>query len=265
MSRLKVSDIYKIYEQGKKFSCLSLYDSCFARLADLADIPLILVGDSLGTTILGYEDTVDVSVEDCLRHCSAVVRGSEKALVVGDLPFMTYHGSLDKGIEVARRFIQEAKVSALKLEGGRECVPIIKAIIQAGVPVMGHLGILPQRIRITEKYKVQGKTQNEARTLLSDALELQKAGVFALVLEGVKKEVAKKITEKLNIPTIGIGAGQFCSGQIQVVHDILGLNLQKKPKHAKEFIRLKDLIVKAFSDYKKAVQDEEFPSNEQSF
>ena len=265
MSRLKVSDILHLYKNGEKISCLSLYDACFSHLADLAHIPLILVGDSLGTTILGYRDTIEVKLDDCLRCASAVVRGSERAMIVGDLPFMTYHGSIDQGLEVARRFIQDAKVSALKLEGGQYYIPIIKAIINAGIPVMGHLGILPQRVRATEGYKIQGKTYEEEEKLLDEALALEKAGVFALVLEGIKKNLAKKITETLKIPTIGIGSGIYCSGQIQVAYDILNLGKQKTPKHSQHFADLNSIVLTAFKQYKNKVKNLDFPTDKESF
>ena len=264
MKRLQVSNILKLYQSGLPLTCLSLYDATLAAIADSLDIPLLLVGDSLGMTVLGYEDTVNVSIEDCIRHAGAVVRGSEKAFVVGDLPFLTYHGSTDKTLEVVCRLVQETGVHAVKLEGGHEVVDAVKGIVQAGIPVMGHLGILPQRVRITEGYKVKGRKEEDAQLLLDGALVLQEAGVFAIVLEGITSKVAEVITSTLNIPTIGIGAGLGCSGQIQVVNDILGLS-KNLPKHAKVYTNLTKQIESAFYSYKKEVEQKQFPTEKESF
>ena len=264
MERLQISNILKFYQLGIPLTCLSLYDATMATIADSLDIPLLLVGDSLGMTILGYEDTVNVSLDDCIRHAAAVVRGSKKAFVVGDLPFLTYHGSIDKTLEVVRQLVQKAGVHSVKLEGGFEVVDTIKAIIQAGIPVMGHLGILPQRVRITEGYKVKGRQKKDAQLLVDEAIILQEAGVFAIVLEGVTSKVAELITSHLNIPTIGIGAGLGCSGQIQVVNDILGLS-KNLPKHAKSYVNLAEQVKKAFYCYKQEVEGKSFPTKKESF
>ena len=264
MKRNTVRDIQKIYEKGNKISCLSLYDACMARFADDSGSDVLLVGDSLGMTVLGYETTVPVTLEDCLRHTAAVVRGSAKALVVGDLPFATYQPSIEMAMKNAAKFLHEAGAQAVKLEGGVEMAPTVKALVRIGIPVMGHIGILPQNVNV-EGYRVKGRTDEEEAGLLKDALALQEAGVFSLVLEGIQKDAAARITEALKIPTVGIGAGKGCSGQIQVAHDILGLMENATPKHARKYAMLAEQIRNAFKSYNNDVRDLQFPGEENSF
>ena len=263
--RFTVSDILKNYKNQEKISCVSVYDSTMAMLADRAGIDLLLVGDSLGMTMLGYDTTVPVSMEDMLRHSAAVVRGSKKAFVVGDLPFMSYHFSEADALANATRFLQEAHVSAVKLEGGEEVAPLIKKMTRGGIPVMGHIGLLPQGVLVAGGYKVRGRNEADADQLMKDALALQEAGAFAIVLECVQRDVTAKITAALDIPTIGIGAGSDCSGQIQVMHDILGLDPDFTPRHSKKYIDLASQVQEAFKSYTKDVKSANFPADKNSY
>jgi len=264
MRRSTVRDITSQYKEGNKLVSLSLYDAWMAKLADQIDVDILLVGDSLGMTVLGYDTTVPVTIEDCLRHTAAVVRGSKKALVVGDMPFATYQSSVEVALENAARFMQEAGAHAVKLEGGTFMASTVETLVRSGIPVMGHIGILPQSVNI-KGYKVVGRNSSEEQQLIADAKALEEAGAFAVVLEGVQKDVAEKITQSVGIPTIGIGAGAGCSGQIQVAHDILGLSGDFIPKHAKVFADIASPIKKAFEDYSQEVRDSSFPAKENSF
>lgn len=264
MKRSTLKDITARYRDGQKLVSLSLYDACMAAIADELDIDILLVGDSLGMTVLGYDTTVPVTIEDCLRHTAAVVRGSGRALVVGDMPFATYQSSAQLALKNAARFMQEAQAQAVKVEGGVFMAPTVKVLVQAGIPVMGHIGILPQSVNV-KGYRVVGRKEQERKQLLEDASALEEAGVFALVLEGVQKNLAEEITAATGIPTIGIGAGAGCSGQIQVAHDILGLSGSAVPKHARVYKDISSLITAAFKDYASDVQNGLFPLNENSF
>ena len=264
MKRSTVSDILSRFKKGEKLVSLSLYDAWMARLADEAGADILLVGDSLGMTVLGYETTVPVTMEDCLRHTGAVVRGSKNAIVVGDLPFLSYQTSIADAMRNAARFLQEAGATAVKLEGGVEMAATVKSLVQSGIPVMGHIGILPQCVNV-DGYKVKGRTAEDEARLLDDALALQEAGAFAIVIEGVQRDVAQRISAALEIPTIGIGAGSGCSGQIQVAHDILGLIEGFVPKHAKVYRSLAGDIRSAFSEFTVDVKDGSFPGEENSF
>lgn len=264
MKRSTVRDIASRYKSGQKLVSLSLYDAWMARIADQLDVDILLVGDSLGMTVLGYDTTVPVTIEDCLRHTGAVVRGSKKALVVGDMPFATYQSSVEVALKNAARFMQESGAHAVKLEGGTFMAPTVETLVRSGIPVMGHIGILPQCVNI-KGYKVVGRDADEEAKLMEDAKSLEEAGAFAVVLEGMQKDTARKITEALNIPTIGIGAGEGCSGQIQVAHDILGLSGDFLPKHAKIFSDISSHIESAFKDYSDDVRGGSFPSIENSF
>ena len=264
MKRSTVRDIAATYKSGRKLVSLSLYDAWMAKIADQLEVDILLVGDSLGMTVLGYDTTVPVTIEDCLRHTGAVVRGSKKALVVGDMPFATYQSSVEVALENAARFMQEAGAHAVKLEGGTFMASTVETFVRSGIPVMGHIGILPQSVNI-KGYKVVGRDSLEESQLIDDAKSLEEAGAFAVVLEGVQKDVALRITEEINIPTIGIGAGAGCSGQIQVAHDILGLSGDFTPKHAKVFADISNQIKTAFNDYSDEVKNGSFPSKENSF
>ena len=252
------------YKNDERIVCLSLYDACMAAFADQAETDILLVGDSLGMTVLGYDTTVPVTLEDCLRHTAAVVRGSKKALVVGDLPFATYQPSIEMAMTNAARFLHEASAQAVKLEGGKDMAPTVQALVRIGIPVMGHIGILPQNVNV-DGYRIKGRTSDEEQRLLEDALSLQDAGVFSIVLEGVQLDAAQRITDALDIPTVGIGAGLGCSGQIQVAHDILGLMEDSTPKHAKVYASLASQIREAFQSYSNDVRNGFFPGEENSF
>jgi 3-methyl-2-oxobutanoate hydroxymethyltransferase len=264
MKRTTVRDILSRYRDGKKIVSLSLYDAWMAKLADEMGADILLVGDSLGMTVLGYDSTVPVTIEDCIRHTGAVVRGSSVALVVGDMPFGSYQGSFETALKNAARFLQEAGANAVKLEGAGPVVKTIEGFVRSGIPVMGHIGILPQNFHV-DGYRVKGKTKAEAEALLQDALDLQEAGVFSIVIEGVTAKVAKEISENLSIPTIGIGAGLGCDGQIQVAHDILGLMEGFVPKHAKVYAQISHTIRQAFGQYVDEVRSGSFPGEENSF
>ncbi len=220
--RLTVVDIARMHADGERIAMLTAYDYPTAKLLDEAGIPIILVGDSVGKAMLGYENEIRVSLADMLHHSAAVVRGAHRALIVGDMPFLTY-SSTDDALESAGRFLREAGVQAVKVEGGVRSAKVIEALARAGIPVMGHIGLTPQSINALGKIRIQGKTRDQARSLLADAHAVQEAGAFSIVLELVPEQLAAAITERLRIPTIGIGAGAGCSGQVQVVTDLLGL------------------------------------------
>jgi 3-methyl-2-oxobutanoate hydroxymethyltransferase len=242
--RLTVSDIGRLYADGERIPMLTAYDYPTARILDDAGIPMILVGDSLGQVALGYETTVSVTMEQMLHHTQAVVRGTKHALVIGDMPFLSY-SSAEDALENAGRFMRDAGAQAVKIEGGVRSARIVEALMKAGVPVMGHIGWTPQSQHgLGGKVKVQGKSRDAARSLLSDAIAIQEAGAFAIVLELVPEQLAAVITSRLHIPTIGIGAGPSCSGQVQVITDLLGLGTFK-PKHARPYADLQGTIAGA--------------------
>ena len=263
--RTSINQIQEMKQRGEKITMLTAYDYPTARVIDEVGIPMILVGDSLGMVVLGYESTIPVTIEEMLHHTKAVVRGTKQALVVGDMPFMTYHISLSDAQRNAARFIQEGGAQAVKLEGGVTIAEKVNAIVSCGIPVMGHLGLTPQSIHQLGGYKVQGKTEAAARRLLEDAKTLEQAGAFAIVLETVPTPLATLITQRISIPTIGIGAGKGCDGQVQVVSDILGLFTDFVPKHTKQYARLADTIRAAITEYDREVKAGSFPAEEQSF
>ena len=244
-----VATFRKAKEEGKKLSMLTAYDYSTASLVDAAGINGILVGDSLGNVILGYEDTISVTMEDMIHHGAAVARGAKNALVVVDMPFMSYQGSVYDALNNAGRLMKEGRANAVKLEGGIEVVPQIKAIVQAGIPVMGHLGLTPQSINAFGGYKVQGKDEAAAQKLLDDAKALAEAGVFAIVLECVPSALATLVTESVDVPTIGIGAGAGCDGQILVYQDMLAMYSDFKPKFVKQYAQLGETMKIAFKAY----------------
>ena len=263
--RTSISKIREMKQKGEKIAMLTAYDYAMARIVDDAGIPMILVGDSLGMVVLGYESTISVTIEEMLHHTKAVVRGTRNALVVGDMPFMTYHTSTADAQRNAARFIQEAGAQAVKLEGGITVADKVRAVVDCGIPVMGHIGLTPQSINQLGGYKVQGRTEEAARRLLEDARALEQADAFAVVMETVPTPLAALITQRITIPTIGIGAGNGCDGQVQVVSDILGLFTDFVPKHAKQYVKLADEIRTAVIEYDKEVRDGRFPAEEQSF
>ena len=261
--RLTVADITKRYADGERLPMLTAYDFPTARIIDDAGIPLVLVGDSLGQVLLGYESTVRVTMAEMLHHTKAVVRGTRQALVIGDMPFLSY-ASVDEGLENAGRFMQDAGAQAVKVEGGVRSQRIIEALVKAGIPVMGHIGWTPQAQHgLGGKVKVQGKDRTQARALLADALAVQEAGAFSIVLELVPEQLAGAITERLKIPTIGIGAGPLCSGQVQVVTDLLGLG-DFVPRHARPYTNLRQIIGEAAAAYAADVAAGTFPGDKET-
>ena len=256
-SRLTVSDIARMHAEGVRIAMVTAYDFPTARLVDEAGLPMILVGDSLGQVMLGYETTVRVTLDEMLHHARAVVRGATRALVVGDMPFLTY-ASPDEALASAGRFLRDAGVQAVKVEGGVRSARIIEELVRAGIAVQGHIGLTPQAINAIGKVRVQGKTREAARALLADAFAVQEAGAFSIVLELVPAQLAAAITARLRIPTIGIGAGPACSGQVQVITDILGLG-DFTPRHARRYATLGETILAAVRAYRADVEAGTFP------
>ena len=263
--RVSISQIKDMKQKGEKITMLTAYDYTTAKIIDEAGVPLILVGDSLGMVVLGYESTIPVTMEEMLHHTKAVVRGTKQAMVVGDMPFMTYHVSTSDALRNAARFIQEGGAQAIKLEGGVTVAEKVRSIVDCGIPVVGHIGLTPQSIHQLGGYKVQGKTSEAALKMVEDAQALEEAGAFAIILETIPAPLAAVITQKVGIPTIGIGAGAGCDGQVQVISDILGLFTGFVPKHAKQYAKMADTIRTAVSEYDKEVKAGSFPTDEQSF
>ena len=264
--KLTVSHFRKRKEKGEKIVCLTAYDAPTAKLAEECGVELILVGDSLGMAVLGYKTTIPLTIEQSLHHCRAVRRGAKFSFIVGDMPFMTYQISPEDAMRNAARYMQEACVDAVKIEGGSAAMAhTVERLVAAGVPVMGHIGLLPQNILTAGAYKVTGRTEADAARLMSDAKALQEAGAFCVVLEAMPATLGKMISSELLIPTIGIGAGPDCDGQVQVVNDILGLFTDFVPKHTRRYANLNEDIRKAFSSYVKDVSEKKFPTEENSF
>jgi 3-methyl-2-oxobutanoate hydroxymethyltransferase len=263
--RVTINQIKEMKKKGEKISMLTAYDYVTAKLVDQAGIPLILVGDSLGMVVLGYDSTIPVTMEVMLHHTKAVVKGTSKALVVGDMPFMTYTISLEEALRNAARFLQETGCQAVKLEGGVNVAETVRKIVNCGIPVMGHIGLTPQSINQLGGHKIQGKTPEAAARLLADARALDEAGAFAVVLETVPAPLAALITQKISVPTIGIGAGAGCDGQVQVINDILGSYTDFVPKHAKQYAKLVDIMSNAIATYHDEVKSGKFPTDAQSF
>ncbi len=264
MRRITIRDIAKMKSEGEKIPMITAYDYTTASLAEAAEIPIILVGDSLGMVVMGYDSTIPVTLEDMIHHTKMVTRASKRSFVVADLPFMTYQINIDQAMANAARLIQEGGAQGVKLEGGREISSSVNKLVRNGIPVMGHLGLTPQSINTLGGYRIQGRAYEDAENLLLDSLELQNAGVFALVLELVPEQLAAFISEKLSIPTIGIGAGPSCDGQVQVVNDILGLDKTFVPRHAKQYTKLSTIIEEAFISYSTEVKHETFPTDQHS-
>jgi 3-methyl-2-oxobutanoate hydroxymethyltransferase len=260
-----VPDISGRKNSGKKITALTAYDYSFSKLLDATDIDIILVGDSLGMVSLGHENTLSVTLENMIDHTRAVKRGAQRALVVGDMPFMSYQVSVEQAVTNAGRLIQEGGASAVKLEGGARMADRVQAIVQAGIPVMGHIGLTPQSVHQFGGYKVQGKNYLDSRQIRQDARDLQNAGIFAVVMEGIPGELAEEITSELKIPTIGIGAGLHCDGQILVLHDLLGLTQDFVPKFVKQYAQLADILKSAVSEYIQEVRTETFPGQEHTY
>lgn len=251
--------------KGDKITMLTAYDYSTAKLMDNAGINGILIGDSLGMTMLGYEDTLSVTMEDMIHHTACVARGAKNALVVADMPFMSYQVSVEEAVRNAGRLMKEGRAQAVKLEGGASVCKQIKAITEASIPVMAHLGLTPQSVNAFGGFKVQGKSLEAARTLIEDAKRVEEAGAFSVVLECVPAALAKIITETISIPTIGIGAGAGCDGQILVYQDMLGMYSDFTPKFVKKFANVGQVMTQAFADYIKETREGTFPTVEQSF
>jgi len=263
--RVTITDIKEMKQRKEKIPMLTAYDYVTAQMVDEAGVPLILVGDSLGMVMLGYESTIPVTMEEMIHHTKAVARGAKKALIIGDMPFMTYHVSISDALHNAAKFIQEGGAQAVKLEGGEVVAEQVRRLVDCGIPVMGHIGVTPQSQHQLGGFKVRGKVLAEAKKLLSDARILEEAGAFAIVLECTPAPLSEMITQKLTIPTIGIGAGPDCDGQVQVISDMLGLYTDFVPKHAKQYARLAGEIKTAVEDYISEVKSLSFPNMEQSY
>jgi len=260
-----ILDIQRMKEAGEKIAVLTAYDYPLARLLDLAGIDLLLVGDSVGSVVVGYDNTLPVTMEEMIYHTRAVVRAAGQALVVADLPFLSYQVDLTEARRNAGRLIKEGGAQAVKLEGGENVAETIRAIVAMDVPVVGHIGLTPQSIHRMGGYRVQGRQDEQARQLLADARAVEAAGAFAVVLEGIPAQLAAEITAALTIPTIGIGAGVHCDGQVLVIHDILGLCEKYSPKFVKRYADAATLISNAAADYIREVKAGVFPGDEHSF
>jgi 3-methyl-2-oxobutanoate hydroxymethyltransferase len=263
--RVTVRDVRAMKARGEKIGMLTAYDYTSSRLVDGAGVPVILVGDSLGMVVLGYDSTVPVTMDDMVRHVQAVSRGARHALIVGDLPFMSYRVDMGRSLDNAARLIQEGGAHAVKLEGGENVAETVGRIAECGIPVMGHVGLTPQSVNSFGGYRVQGKSKDDSARLIRDAIALQEAGAFAIVLELVPSALSGIITQRLSIPTIGIGAGLHCDGQVQVLHDMLGLYTDFVPKHSRQYSRLSEAMADAFNRYIADVKNGSFPGEEESF
>jgi 3-methyl-2-oxobutanoate hydroxymethyltransferase len=265
IKKLTTSDLVEMKKKGEKITMLTAYDCLMASQLDECGIDLILVGDSVGNVLLGYENTIPVSMNEMIHHCKAVRRGVERAMVIGDMPFMSYQASAAEAVRNAGRFLKEAGAEAVKLEGGREVFLTIKRIVDSGIPVMGHLGFTPQSVYKFGGYGVRGKDEEQAKKMIEDAIGLEEAGAFSIVLEKIPAKLAKKITRKVSIPTIGIGAGIDCDGQVLVTHDMLGCFEKFKPKFSKRYAELGKEMKKCYMKYIEEVKNKKFPSDEHSY
>jgi 3-methyl-2-oxobutanoate hydroxymethyltransferase len=250
---------------NKKITMLTGYDYSMAQILDSCGIDAILIGDSLGMVVQGKDSTVEVTIDEMLYHCKSVARGVKNAMLVGDMPFLTYHISQEEAVRNAGRFIQEAGMNAVKLEGGKTMADTVRAIVRAQIPVMGHIGLTPQSVNVFGGFKVQGKEEHAAKSLIEDALALEEAGAFAIVLEAVPEALARIISERLRIPTVGIGAGKYCDGQILVINDLLGMYSDFTPKFAKKYAELKSTITDAVESYISDVKTQQFPEEKHTF
>jgi 3-methyl-2-oxobutanoate hydroxymethyltransferase len=260
-----VLDVQRFKDEGRRFAVITAYDFLSARILDEAGIPILLVGDSLGNVVLGYPTTLPVTMDDVLHHARAVARGARQALLVGDMPFMSYQVSTEQAIANAGRLMQEGGMHAVKLEGGGPSVEITRRLTEIGIPVMGHLGLTPQSVHAMGGFKVQGKTEAQAARIFSDAKALEEAGAFSIVLEGIPSSLATRITSALRIPTIGIGAGPGTDGQVLVFHDAFGLTTGKAPKFVKRYANLAEEITRAATQYADDVRTAKFPGSEHEY
>ncbi|MSQ32571.1 MAG: 3-methyl-2-oxobutanoate hydroxymethyltransferase [Dehalococcoidia bacterium] len=262
--RITINQVAELKRKHEKFPMLTVYDYSTARLVDEAGIPLILVGDSLGMVLLGYETTLSVTMEDMLHHVKAVARGSKHAMVIADMPFMSYQTGISDAMKNAGRFLQEAGAQAVKVEGGERTAETVKKLVDDGIPVMGHIGLTPQSINQLSGYKVQGKTSAAAAQLINDAKCLEDAGAFSIVLESIPLQLAKRITENAGVPTIGIGAGIHCDGQVLVINDMLGMFSDIHPKFVKQYAHLSENISEALNRFSNEVKNGIFPEEKHS-
>lgn len=265
MNKFTTTSFLKSKAEGHKISMLTAYDYSIAKLIDEAGVDSILVGDSLGMVVLGYENTLQVTVNDIIHHCKAVTKGVKRALVIADMPFLSYHVSIEDTVRNAGRIIQEGKAHCVKLEGGIEIIDKVEAIVRAQIPVIGHLGLTPQSVNVMGGFKVQGKSEEQAKKIIEDAKSLEKAGAFAIVLECVPEKLAKIITESINIPTIGIGAGKYCDGQVLVTQDILGMFNSFIPKFVKQYSEVGNSIKEGVKAYIDEIQSGTFPEKKHTF
>ena len=263
--RITVRDIQKMKDDGEPIVMLTAYDATSARLSESAGVPMLLVGDTLGMVIQGHEFPIPVTLDHIIYHASIVTRVTNKALIVGDMPFMSYHVSIEQALTNAGRLMQESGVEAVKMEGGESLAETIHRVVDAGIPVMAHIGLMPQSVYKVGGFRVQGRDLDTAQHLLRDAQAVEEAGAFAVVLESLPAPLAQLITERLHIPTIGIGAGPYCSGQVQVFHDILGLFEDFIPRHTKRYANLGEIAREAISAYVREVQARTFPDADHSF
>ncbi|CAM3396953.1 3-methyl-2-oxobutanoate hydroxymethyltransferase [Marinicrinis lubricantis] len=262
---LSVTDFRKMKKEGSKIAMVTAYDYPAAKLSEKAGADMLLVGDSLGMVVLGYESTIPVTIEDMLHHTKAVTRGAPNTFVVTDMPFLSYHGNIDTTMKNAARLMQEGLCRALKLEGGAEIASTVSALVKAGIPIVGHIGLTPQAVHQLGGYRVQGKDTAQAEKLLSDAVSLEQAGAFAVVLEMVPEELAQWISSRISIPTIGIGAGRYCDGQVLVYHDLLQYASPLKPKFVKSYAELGQHVTEAVHSYVTEVKAGQFPAEEHVF
>ena len=265
MAKTTVRQLAEMKERGELIPMITAYDYTTAALADAAGIPVVLVGDSLGMVVLGYESTIPVTMEDIIHHTRMVVRGNKNSLIVADLPFMTYQVELAQALRNAARLLQEGGAHTVKLEGGESVAPTIRRIVDCDIPVMAHIGVTPQSVNAFGGYRVRGRSVAQARQIVRDALAVEAAGAYAVVLELVPAPLARLITRRLTIPTIGIGAGPGCDGQVQVLHDMLGLFTDFVPRHARRYANLAQTISEAFTKYVDDVRDGSFPTAAESF
>ena len=263
--KITITDIQSMRDNGSPIAMVTAYDYPSACLASEAGIPVILVGDTLGMVVLGYESTIPVTVDDMIHHAKAVVRGANRSHVVVDMPFGSYQSGWQDALRNATKILQESGCDSVKIEGGSRSAKTIKHLVEAGIPVMGHIGLTPQSVKQLGGFKVQGKTPRDAVHLIADAKDIVSAGAYAIVLELIPAALSQMITQRIPVPTIGIGAGPFCGGQVQVLHDILGLYRKFEPKHAKKFHEVGEDILRALLEYRNQVENRIFPSAKESF
>ncbi|MCE5328752.1 3-methyl-2-oxobutanoate hydroxymethyltransferase [bacterium] len=263
--KVTINTLSEMKANGEKITMLTCYDYLMSVLLDNAGIDMMLVGDSVGNVLLGYENTLPVTMDEMIHHCKTVTRGAKRAFIVGDMPFMSYQVSIEEAVRNAGRFIKEANVQAVKLEGGQEILETIKKLVSIGIPVMGHLGLTPQSLNVFGGYGLRGGSQEESAKILNDAKELEEAGAFSIVLEKIPANLARQITLNLKIPTIGIGAGVNCDGQVLVTHDMLGMFEKFTPKFAKKYAEIGKEMKQCFKDYIDEVKSQKFPSEEHSY